>query len=100
MMFKVNGRRIDPLLVPTDEMAQARVKRIKPVDSIPPPHILAVLTSIHLEHIAEMTYHDCTDMSVGKIGSDRALFVVLKPGIGFEPGRGSYVVAADTTRQH
>jgi hypothetical protein len=48
------------------------------------------------EHIAEMKYVDCrdteaTDMPKGQ----NALFVVLKPGIGFDPAQGSFVARAD-----
>jgi hypothetical protein len=55
--------------------------------------VLSILHSIKPEHIAEVTYHDCFDMSVGKNRSDMAMFIVLKPGIGYDDSRGSYVVA-------
>ena len=55
--------------------------------------VLSILQSIKPEHIAEITYHDCFDMSIGKNHSDMAMFIVLKPGIGYENGGGSYVVA-------
>jgi hypothetical protein len=54
--------------------------------------VLSILAIIKPEHIAEITYHDCFDQSVGKTHSDMAMFIVLKPGVGFENGRGSYVV--------
>lgn len=68
---------------------------------LPPPFtafshidsVLSILQSIKPEHIAEITYHDCFDMSIGKNHSDMAMFIVLKPGIGYENGTGSYVVA-------
>jgi hypothetical protein len=84
----VNGRRIYSQLVPIDLVAAARVRGTKA--KVVPGHVITVLASIHPEHIAEMTYHDCADMSLGKIGGESAMFVVLKPGIGFEVGRGSY----------
>ena len=55
--------------------------------------VLSILHGIKPEHIAEITYHDCYDTSVGKNRSDMAMFIVLKPGIGYDEGRGSYVVA-------
>jgi hypothetical protein len=54
--------------------------------------VLSILRLIHPEHIAEITYHDCFDQSVGAVNSDMAMFIVLKPGIGFKDGIGSYVV--------
>ncbi len=60
-----------------------------------PRHIDSVLSILHTikpEHIAEVTYHDCFDASVGKNHSDMAMFIVLKPGIAFATGIGSYVV--------
>jgi hypothetical protein len=55
--------------------------------------VLSILHSVKPEHIAEVTYHDCFDMSVGKNRSDMAMFIVLKPGVGYDDSRGSYVVA-------
>ena len=53
---------------------------------------IAILSMVHPEHIAEVTYKDCFDTSVGLNHSDLAMFIALKPGIGFDPGRGTYVV--------
>ncbi len=53
---------------------------------------IAILSMVHPEHIAEVTYKDCFDTSVGLSHSDLAMFIALKPGIGFDPGRGTYVV--------
>jgi hypothetical protein len=99
----VNGRRIYREFVPIDAMALARTvgtnlhgtgrTRMDARDHIA-DHVITVLASLQAEHIAEMSYHDCADMSLGKIGGENAVFVVLKPGIAFEPGRGSYVVSA------
>lgn len=59
-----------------------------------PTDIGSVLTSIKPEHIAEMTFHDCNDLSVQKAGATSALFIVLKDGVGYRPGIGSYIVDA------
>ncbi|HEX4681830.1 MAG TPA: carboxypeptidase regulatory-like domain-containing protein [Gemmatimonadaceae bacterium] len=78
--------------------------RITRLPAAPPPKpaftqfghidsVLSILATIKPEHIAEITYHDCFDQSIGKNHSDMAMFIVLKPGIGFENGRGSYVIA-------
>lgn len=53
---------------------------------------IAILTMVHPEHIAEVTYKDCFDTPVGLNHSDLAMFIALKPGVGFDPGRGTYVV--------
>jgi len=54
--------------------------------------VLSILGSIKPEHIEEITYHDCFDVSVGMNHSDMAMYIVLKPGIGFLNGTGSYVL--------
>lgn len=54
--------------------------------------VWTILASIKPEHIAEMNFADCMDNTVDKLHAQNALFVVLKPGIGFEPGLGSYVI--------
>jgi hypothetical protein len=54
--------------------------------------VLSILRLIKPEHIAEVTYHDCFDQSVGKNNSDLAMFIALKPGTGFNLARGSYVI--------
>jgi len=89
----VNGRRIYPEFVPPDDAAHAR-QGITVMRAVP-DHVMAVLASIRSEDIAQMTYHDCRDMSVGSIGSENAIFVVLKNGVKFEPGRGSYRISID-----
>jgi hypothetical protein len=55
------------------------------------PGSLTVLSEIKPEHIADMTYIDEFDNSIGKIGSQGALFIALKAGITYEPGRESFV---------
>ena len=60
------------------------------VDALP-LFVQSVLGDIKAEHIAEIRYTDCMDSSVGKIGGESAVFIVLKPGIGFQPGTGSFV---------
>ena len=82
----VNGRRIR--LMPPDEMAVARQHGLLAGLS---QASMTVLSEIKPEHIAEITYVDDTDNSVGLIGSNGGLFVVLKPNVAYEPGRVSYV---------
>jgi hypothetical protein len=95
----VNGQRIS--LVPLDEMALARRGSINERLRTSHPSVdtvLSILRSIHPEHIQEVTYHDCLDMSVGKNNSDMAMFIVLKPGVLFVPGIGSYVDSTSVRR--
>jgi hypothetical protein len=94
----VNGREIK--LVPLETRAVARRSSIGVSPHTDAPQldtVLTILSSIHPEHIAEVTYHDCFDGSVGRNNGEMAVFITLKPGIGFEPVRGSYVVAQPST---
>lgn len=84
----VNGRRI--LLIATDTMCQIGRRGILAGLL---PGSMQVLCEIRPEHIAEMTYLDSTDNTVGLVNSSDALFIVLKPGVAYEPGRPSHVVA-------
>jgi hypothetical protein len=84
----VNGRWIRTIL--PNEMAVAR--RTGMLSGLSAGSI-TVLSEIKPEHIAEMTYLDEFDNTVGKIGSQGALFIVLKPGVTYEPGKVSYVSA-------
>lgn len=61
-----------------------------------PISVQSALASIHPEHIEEMNYVNCSDTkSTDIVRAQNGLFVVLKRGVAFEPGRGSYVVASD-----
>jgi carboxypeptidase family protein len=64
-----------------------------------PVSVQSVLATIHPEHIAEMTFHDCNDFSIDRAHARNALFVVLKPGVAFEPGIGSYVLDQNSGSQ-
>jgi hypothetical protein len=113
----VNGAHVE--YAPPNEMALAR--RGKTPDPAPPPKLAfeagsssgrpppaaiqqrvaddpwSVLASIKPEHVLEINYIDCFIADpVHERGSENAVFVALKPGIAFEPGRGSFVV--DTAR--
>ena len=83
----VNGWRIR--LMPPDAMAVARQHGVLMGLS---PSSMTVLSEIKPEHIAEMTYVDSMDSSVGLIGSEGGLFIVLKPNVEYQPGRGSFVI--------
>src|SRR5581483_3158855 len=84
----VNGRRIR-MVVP-NEMAVARQHGVLAGLS---PASMTVLSEIKPEHIAEITYVDQFDTSIGKLGAQGGLFVVLKPGVVYEEGKGTLVVA-------
>lgn len=85
----VNGARIR--FVPTNEMAIARehISRSQSVSGI--SDIVFALYEIEPEHIAEMRFRDCFDTTVPDVGGSNALFIVLKPGVVYEPGVGSFV---------
>ena len=85
----VNGDRIR--FVPTNEMAIARehISRGQAVSGI--SDIVFALYEIEPEHIAEMRFRDCFDTTVPDVGGSNALFIVLKPGVVYEPGVGSFV---------
>jgi Carboxypeptidase regulatory-like domain len=59
-----------------------------------PVSVQSVLSTIHPEHIEEINYAGCDDFSVDKNFARNAVFVTLKPGVAFEPGRGTFVVDA------
>src|SRR5206468_3403657 len=88
----VNGRRIR-LIAPND-MAVARQTGVLAGLS---PGTMTVLSEIKPEHISEITYVDELDSSIGKIGSEGGLFVVLKEGVVYEPGKESYVMPESAT---
>lgn len=92
----VNGQRIRTIAL--DEVALARQHGVLAGLL---PGTMTVLSEIKPEHIAEITYLDEFDTSVDRIGAQAALFVVLKPGIAYSAGKGSYVVdsAPATERQ-
>ena len=85
----INGQRIvDP---PVNDLAVAHVPKLGRPPT-PPHSIWSIMWTIKPEHIQEMEYKDCTDTSMPGLHQSSALFVVLKPGVAYEPGRGTYVV--------
>lgn len=82
----VNGRRI--LMIATDPACQAGHRGVLSGLS---PGTMQVLCEIRPEHIEQIKYLDDWDNSVGKVGSNNALFIVLKEGVVYEPGQASYV---------
>ncbi|MDF1503497.1 carboxypeptidase regulatory-like domain-containing protein [Roseisolibacter sp. H3M3-2] len=98
----VNGKRqrmvaVDPSLVPDVRMgrrAQRATPRLAPQGRRAIPlDVQTMLRSIRPEHVAEMHGTDCRDATMARASSESAIFVVLKPGVGFRPGVGSYVAA-------
>lgn len=63
-----------------------------------PLDVGSVLAAIRPEHIAELRYNDCDDLSVQKARSTGAIFVVLKDGVRWDRRRGSYVLASGDAR--
>jgi hypothetical protein len=85
----VNGIRIR--FVPANDMALAREHILRRQAASGVDDIVFGLYEIQPEHVAEMRFRDCFDTTVPDIGGSNALFVVLKPGVVYEPGVGSYV---------
>ncbi len=84
----VNGVHIRS--IPPDVMAVAR--QTGPLSGLS-PGTMTVLSEIKPEHIEEMNYLDPMDTTVVKPGAQGAIFIVLKPGVVYQPGEQSYVVA-------
>jgi hypothetical protein len=82
----VNGKRI--LTIDTDPACQAGKRG--PLAGLS-AGTMQVLCEIRPEHIEQIKYIDDWDNSVGKVGSNNALFIVLKEGVVYEPGEASYV---------
>jgi hypothetical protein len=86
----VNGKRI-VLPAPPTPMAAARARVGVPPRARFSYAPVSVLSDIAPEHIQELIYHDCFDASMAAVGSDDALFIVLKPGIDYQRDVGSFV---------
>lgn len=105
----VNGKLIqgviqDPMVAGRVHIPLGRAKT--PARRIPllapaefPNDLPTIMASIKPEHIEEMNFLDCFDMSIKNTKCSAALYVVLKDGIGFDPGgRGSYVLEPKETK--
>ncbi|MGH9888903.1 MAG: carboxypeptidase regulatory-like domain-containing protein, partial [bacterium] len=98
----VNGRRVfdyspnamviarQPQPTPAARVPKGGRQPVQP--KIPNLSGRSILSSIKPEHIAEINYADCFDKTVDKMGAQAAAFVVLKTGVDFEVGIGSFVV--------
>lgn len=98
----VNGKRV--VNPPRDEVALAHMPPGRTARFSSPARPLtarqavwSIMWSIKAEHIAQMDYKDCLDTSMPGLHASSALYVVLKPGIAYEPGLGSYVVNSDSS---
>lgn len=101
----INGQWIPPETVVLNDMVMfgeptvsAKVTPHLANGSSPPESraaTMSLLASIHPEHVAQMTFRDCKDDAIAGLHSTSALFIVLKNGIAFDPGKGTYVVKPD-----
>ncbi len=82
----VNGQRI--LMIATDPVCLTGKRGA--LTGLP-AGTMQVLCEILPEHIEQIQYIDEFDNSIGKVGSNSALFIVLKEGVVYEPGNKSYV---------
>ena len=90
----VNGKRIRLPLYPTGLAAQRAFVGAPPrtrVSYVP----ISVLSEIAPEHIAEIHYHDCFDHSMAAVGSNDAIFIILKPGVIYQQNVGSFVISEE-----
>jgi hypothetical protein len=94
----VNGHRI--FLTTTDQMFWSRLRTSRTFGAVMSPsdrepgraiEAAAILASIHSEHIAEMHYVPPSENTGDVNQGGNAVFVVLKLGVSFEPGRGSFI---------
>jgi hypothetical protein len=77
-----------------DEMISSRLKTLTPA---PRKWVAVALSQIQPEHIEEVTYKGCNDNSMEGVGARNAAFVVLKPGVGYDWSKGSFVIGDDDT---
>jgi hypothetical protein len=90
----VNGKRIRLPLYPTGLAAARAFVGVPPrarFSYVP----VSVLSEIAPEHIAEIHYHDCFDHSMAAVGSNDAIFIVLKPGVIYQENVGSFVISEE-----
>ena len=87
----VNGERIR-LPLPPFGLAAQRARVGAPIDARFSYVAVSVLSEIAIEHVQEITYHDCFDTSMAAVGSNNAVFVTLKPGVAYRENVGSFVV--------
>jgi hypothetical protein len=87
----VNGGRVRQDFVPDQRQVGRKV-----MGGAVGATVLTILESIKPEHIAEMSYIDCFGGPVGKIGSEDAVYIVLKPDIEYRWPFGTFHVS-DTT---
>jgi hypothetical protein len=94
----VNGQRV--FVTTTDEMVWARLWSTRTFSAIMTPanrgggrtlQAAAILATVHSEHIAEMHYVPPSENTADVNQGGNAVFIVLKPGVSFEPGRGSFI---------
>lgn len=88
----VNGRRYPAKFVIADPLALIRARGIGRGLQRTNPGTITILSEIRPEHIAEMNYRDCFDDNMKRVGSNNALFVMLKPGVAYKLGYGTFVV--------
>jgi hypothetical protein len=88
----VNGERIRLPLLPTG-MARTRALVGLTPNQVRFSYVpVTVLSEIAPEHIESITYKDCFDHSMAVVGTQNAIFIVLKPGVVYQQDVGSFVV--------
>ena len=85
----VNGRRASLLVHERQALAWRPLPGVHPKHPVP-LSVLTVLDEIRPEHVAEINYTDCFDR-LGLALSENSVFIVLKAGVEYVPGRGTRV---------
>ncbi len=83
----VNGYRVFGVPIAPDVRGRARSGVTQPLSL----QVKTILASIHPEHIAEMSYVPARENTMALNQSSNAVFIVPKPGVAFEPVRGSFI---------
>jgi hypothetical protein len=92
---RAGGRASEPPYIVSD-MARERVKSNRSAAAIGAAR-LTMLEGIRPEHIDQISYKDCFDRSMPGNFAKNALYIVLKPGIRYERGIGSYAMEGGRT---
>ena len=94
----VNGKRIRLPLRPIG-LAAARARVGVPTRARFSYIPVSVMSDIAPEHIQEINYHDCFDSSMAAVGSNNAIFIVLKPGVEYKQDVGSFVIDSNQAQK-
>ena len=87
----INGERIGQNFVPSPMVIHRFLPGVNPRAPVS-PQVLTILDSVRPEHIAELSFIDCFGGTVRRIGSEMAVYIVLKLGVEYRWPVGTFVV--------